>query len=226
MRGTPLQQIEVDMMTPPYEKSKGYGIKASTFIYKKDDVDCELCTRHNRKTPCTLRSCAYLGERIEAQVVRLNELLFDCFASNFSGQLKARLHDQFDNRRIAFFLHQDHWERWSYYHNRYFRKSNRLSAALFLLSAYPDVWRRIVWKIDENGFDFKTVDLSGIGEEEYSVYQAAKSLATSSINITLADLAFPDLVSDEAFQLIICALLLARFGDAVLNLEGKSGDIE
>lgn len=226
MRGTSLQQAELDMMTPPYEKTRGYGIRTSTFRYKKEDVECELCLKYNRKKPCTLSECEYLEERIEAQAVNLGELLFDCLSSNFSGQLKERLHDQFDSRRIAFFLHQDHWERWSYYHSRYFRKHNRLSAALFLLSAYPDVWRRVVWKISENGFDFQTVGLRGIGDAEYCVYQAAKSIATGSINITFADLAFPDLVSDEAFRLIICALLLARFGDAVLNLEGKSGDIE
>lgn len=40
-----------------------------------------------------------------------------------------------------------------------------------------------------------------------------------SPNITLADLASPELVTDEAFQLIICALLMARYGDVVLNLE-------
>ena len=40
-------------------------------------------------------------------------------------------------------------------------------------------------------------------------------------NITLADLASPELVTDEAFHLIVCALLLAKYGDAILNFEGK-----
>ena len=53
----------------------------------------------------------------------------------------------------------------------------------------------------------------------YSVYQAAKAIATDCCNITLADLASPELVTDEAFQLIICALLMAKYGDVVLNLE-------
>ena len=38
-------------------------------------------------------------------------------------------------------------------------------------------------------------------------------------NITLADLASPELVTDEAFHLITGALLMAKYGDAVLNLE-------
>ena len=38
---------------------------------------------------------------------------------------------------------------------------------------------------------------------------------------SLADLASPELVTDEAFHLIVCALLLAKYGDAILNFEGK-----
>ena len=62
---------------------------------------------------------------------------------------------------------------------------------------------------------------SGIQPELYSVYQAAKAISTGSRNITLADLASPELVTDEAFHLIVCALLLAKYGDAILNFEGK-----
>ena len=43
---------------------------------------------------------------------------------------------------------------------------------------------------------------SGIQPELYSVYQAAKAISTGSHNITLADLASPELVTDEAFHLI------------------------
>ena len=49
----------------------------------------------------------------------------------------------------------------------------------------------------------------------------AKAISTGSRNITLADLASPELVTDEAFHLIVCALLLAKYGDAILNFEGK-----
>ena len=49
--------------------------------------------------------------------------------------------------------------------------------------------------------------------------QAAKAIAVGCCNITLADLASPELVTDEAFHLITGALLMAKYGDAVLNLE-------
>ena len=96
---------------------------------------------------------------------------------------------------------------------------NRNKAALFLLTAYESLWRRMVWKCGNDGFDFQSVRLGGIEPELYSVYQAAKAIAVGCCNITLADLASPELVTDEAFHLITGALLMAKYGDAVLNLE-------
>lgn len=77
----------------------------------------------------------------------------------------------------------------------------------------------MIWNFDIDGFYFQSVRLSGIRTELYSVYQAAKTIAADGRNITSADLADPELVTDEAFQLIISALLLAKYGDAILNLE-------
>ncbi len=85
--------------------------------------------------------------------------------------------------------------------------------------AYDDIWSRVIWHFDEYGSDFSSISLSGIQPELYSVYQAAKGIAVGSRNITIDDLASLELVTDEAFQLITCALLLAKYGDAILNLE-------
>lgn len=85
--------------------------------------------------------------------------------------------------------------------------------------AYDDIWSRVIWQFDEYGSDFSSISPSGIQPELYSVYQAAKGIAVGSCNITIDDLASPELVTDEAFRLIICALLLAKYGDAILNLE-------
>ena len=62
---------------------------------------------------------------------------------------------------------------------------------------------------------------SGIHPELYSIYQAAKTISVGGDNIVIEDLAFSELVSDRAFRLILGALLLCRYGEAVLNLERK-----
>ena len=139
-------------------------------------------------------------------------------------QLQRRLQNCFNRFPFRFFLGDAHLTRWKHWRECHYRMFARNRAALFLLTAYEDIWRRVIWKFDDNGFDFQSVRLSGIQPELYSVYQAAKAISSGSRNITLADLASPELVTDEAFHLIICALLLAKYGDVILNFEGKQGD--
>ena len=128
-------------------------------------------------------------------------------------------YQQFRERKPQFFLSDAHRRRWTHWRERCWRLSDRNKAALFLLTAYESLWRRMVWKCGNDGFDFQSVRLGGIEPELYSVYQAAKAIAVGCCNITLADLASPELVTDEAFHLITGALLMAKYGDAVLNLE-------
>ena len=90
---------------------------------------------------------------------------------------------------------------------------NAKTALLPCFTAYESLWRRMVWKCGNDGFDFQSVRLGGIEPELYSVYQAAKAIAVGCCNITLADLASPELVTDEAFHLITGALLMAKYGD-------------
>lgn len=226
MRDTPLRQMEQQMMTPPHFRPRGHGLYHPGFRYKPKDVECPYCTEYDRKRPCPLNQCICLEERIEVGALDLTEFVRDCFCSEVGPQLQRRLQEHFSQHSVSFFLGDTHRKRWKHWRDRYYRMSDRNKAALFLLTAYEDIWRRVVWKFDSSGFDFQSVRLSGIQPELYSVYQAAKAISIGSRNITTADLASPELVTDEAFQLIICALLLAKYGDAILSFERKTGDIK
>lgn len=219
MRDTPLQALEQLMMSQPGQKPRGGGIYRSPFRYTPEDVACEYCQNYVRKHPCRLCECTCLEERIEAGVLELNEFVRDCFAPSMGPQFRKRMHQQLRERNPQFFLSNAHRRRWTYWRERCWRLSDRNKAALFLLTAYESLWRRMVWKCGNDGFDFQSVRLGGIEPELYSVYQAAKAIAVGCCNITLADLASPELVTDEAFHLITGALLMAKYGDAVLNLE-------
>ena len=211
MRDTPLCQMEQQMMTPPYFKPRGHGRYYPGFQYSRDDMECPYCMNFRRNHPCPLEQCVCLDERIAAGALNLNEFVRDCFFPEAGVQLLARLERNFTCCSISFFLNECHRERWQHWRERYYRMSGRNLAALFLLTAYEEIWRRMIWKFDARGFDFQSVQLSGIQPELYSVYQAAKAISTGSRNITLADLASPELVTDEAFHLIVCALLLAKY---------------
>ena len=225
MQDTPLRAMEQIMMSQPGHKPRGGGMYCSPFYYTPNDVECEYCQNYGRKNPCFLCDCTCLEERIEAGVLNLSEFVLDCFASSMEPQLQERMFQQFGERKSRFFLSDTHRRRWTHWRGLCWRLSDRNKAALFLLTAYESLWRRMIWKCGNDGFDFQAVHLRGIKPELYSVYQAAKSIAVGSSNITLADLASPELVTDEAFQLIICALLMAKYGDVVLNLESGVDEI-
>jgi len=221
MRDTPLFHLEQQMMTPPNFKPRGHGLRRPAFRYQAKDVDCQYCTNYSQENLCPLCECICLGERIEAGTLSLEKVIQDCLRGKLRMRLWKRLAQEIYPYPLRSFRSDEHRNRWMHWRTRYRRLSQRNQAALFLLTAYDDIWRRVIWKVEDNGFDFDSVRLAGIQPELYSVYQAAKAISIGSQNITIADLASRELVTDEAFQLIICALLLAKYGDAISNLERK-----
>ena len=185
MRDTPLQALEQLMMSQPGQKPRGGGIYRSPFHYTPKDVACEYCQNYDRKHPCRLCECTCLEERIEAGVLEMNEFVRDCFAPSMGPQFRKRMHQQLRERNPQFFLSNAHRRRWTYWRERCWRLSDRNKAALFLLTAYESLWRRMVWKCGNDGFDFQSVRLGGIEPELYSVYQAAKAIAVGCCNITV-----------------------------------------
>ena len=224
MRDTPLFHLEQQMMTPPNFKPRGHGLRRPAFRYQAKDVDCQYCTNYSQENLCPLCECICLGERIEAGTLSLEKVIQDCLRGKLRMRLWKRLAQEIYPYPLRSFRSDEHRNRWMHWRTRYRRLSQQNQAALFLLTAYDDIWRRVIWKVEDDGFDFDSVQLAGIVPELYSVYQAAKSISTGSQNITIADLASRELVTDEAFQLIICALLLAKYGDAILNFDRKKGD--
>lgn len=177
MRDTPLQALEQLMMSQPGQKPRGGGIYHSPFHYTPKDVACEYCQNYVRKHPCRLCECTCLEERIEAGVLELNEFVRECFAPSMGPQFRKRMHQQLRERIPQFFLSDAHRRRWAHWRERCWRLSDRNKAALFLLTAYESLWRRMVWKCGDDGFDFQSVRLGGIEPELYSVYQSRSSVA-------------------------------------------------
>ena len=223
MRDTPLRQLEQMMMTPPNFKPRGCSLHLPAFRFQPIDVDCHYCTNYSRKSPCSLSECICLGERIEAGAVSLDSIIQECLRGKVRMSLWKRLAQEIYPYPLQLFRTTEHRQRWLHWRTRYRQLSQRNKAALLLLTAYNDIWRRIIWKVEDDGFDFDSVRLTGIQPELYSVFQAAKAISTGSQNISIADLASCNLVTDEAFNLIVCALLLAKYGDVVLKFEGKKG---
>lgn len=217
MRNTPYYSTEVMMMTVPGFKPRGRGY-VNTFKYKAEDVACDLCLYYDKKNPCQITECVCLEERVEAGVLTLEEL-----AEAYLTQIKQRgvlsrlkFHCLRNNLRI--FENSAHRNRWQIWHSYHYDCSNRMKAAVYLLASHSELWRRVVWDADSGRICFDSINIAGIPAELYSVYQAAKTFATGNRKITFDDLASPNDVLDDAFQLIVVALLLCRFGTDVLKI--------
>lgn len=137
MRDTPLYQMEQMMMTPPYFKPRGHGLRRSGFRYQAKDVDCEYCMNYSRRNLCPLDQCICLEERIETGALSLEELLRDCLNSKPKMSLWRRLAQLLYQQSLQFFRTDEHRRRWMHWRTRYHRLSQRNQAALFLLTAYP-----------------------------------------------------------------------------------------
>lgn len=144
MRDTPLYQMEQMMMTPPYFKPRGHSLRRSGFRYQAKDVDCEYCMNYSRRNLCPLDQCICLEERIETGALSLEELLRDCLNSKPKMSLWRRLAQLLYQQSLQFFRTDEHRRRWMHWRTRYHRLSQRNQAALFLLTAYDDIWRRVL----------------------------------------------------------------------------------
>lgn len=225
MRDTPLSGLERIMMSTPNFTPRGHGLYISGVHLSVPNTECQYCERFCRRSPCPLHQCKYLAERIEAGDLGLGEVIHDCFSGKLPFPVQDRLGCHIQKYGFCFFRDGVHQKRWQYWRDRYYKMSPKCKAALLLLTAYQDLWERVIWKFDNSGFDFSSVSVAGIRPELYSVYQAAKTIVLGGEKITVSDLAHPDLVTDEAFQLIIGALLLTKYGEAILTLQERKGEI-
>lgn len=95
-----------------------------------------------------------------------------------------------------------------------------LWAALYLVTATTTLWERTRDAI------FRLLAgsrLQGISQEEYILFQAAKTLLTGREKITDDELGDPSIVSDRALVLIVTARLVTRYGAWLLPLLLEEG---
>ena len=106
------------------------------------------------------------------------------------------------------------------------RDTPRFLAALYLLTANRDISMRSFNCFLRSGIDFRYARRREISEHDYTLLMAAKSLYCGTSEVTQADLADRQIIDDEAFRLIINALLIVRFGTDALKITQRRGQYE
>ena len=190
----------------------------TSYHYKPADVACEYCVewKHRRRQAI---ACPCLTERIEAGVVSYASAVRELFGALHVPELRWRLEGFIKGYNGSFWLNAEHE-----YNTRLLLRSvgyqawrnPRFFAALYLFGSNSLLMKR-VWT---QGFEPLYMVIRGVSAHDYTLIQAAKALMCGGLGLTLYDFADREVVDDEAFWLIVNAMLIANYGTDVLKLGG------
>ncbi|MGM9603934.1 MAG: hypothetical protein ACI3XG_02600 [Faecousia sp.] len=191
------------------------------YTYTAEDVDCKLCTEHVGRKGCRQEVCPYYAERIEAGVISYREAVLSLIPPTSS--IRYRLPKLIHGFPGSLWADEKHKTRMEVFNNRlgYIKSRNTPSyfAALYLLTSNDALYRRTANSFYHGGIDFSYAVLRGISPHNYALLYAAKGLRHAR-GVTESELADPMTIDDEAFLLIMNALLIAKYGTAAFNLKG------
>lgn len=190
------------------------------FTYKAKDVDCKYCTEYRGKNKCPHSVCPYLAERIEAGAATYQDAVNSIVhpGCHMTTRLPKLIHEY----QGSFWVDDRHKSRMEFFHTRMGyvpgRNTPAYYAAMYLLTANETIHWRTANCFCHFGIDFGFAILKGISTHNYALYRAALGLCTERRSVTLSEMADRELIDDEDFRLIINAMLIARYGIAVMKL--------
>lgn len=196
----------------------------NTFQYTPEDVDCKLCTQYaGKKRGCKANGCPWMAERIEAGAVGYAEAVMETFPRD--PHMDARLHTTIRRFSGSLFLNAEHRQRMEYLKIRLGanrrRDNSAYFAAMYLLTANADIYDRAASCFCRKGIEFDYASLKGVSPHNYTLFSAARDIYTDATGVTLSDLANGEVSDTLVFSLITNALLIARYGCAVLSIRER-----
>ena len=93
-------------------------------------------------------------------------------------------------------------------------------AAVYLLSAHAGLWQKAIAAVTPGQIDFGSIRLGDASVREYILYRVAKGLCSNQLGASSEELADPELVNDDTLLLVLCAVLIARYGPEVMKIGG------
>ncbi len=223
VRDTPLADLERMMMTVPNFAPRG---SASAILCRYHpqaaDMDCRNCIQYRRG--CRSAACLYLTERLQAGTVTMEELIAETIRPWKHPKLKQRAMDiahRVEGFHFEGQLHIARMLRMAMHEDEKF--NSRWLAAIYLLSAHGSLWQQTLAAVSPGQIDFSIVRLSDTNVQDYVLYRAAKGIYSGTLGATSEELADPELVGDDTLLLILCTVLIARYGPEVMKVGSTEG---
>ena len=227
LRDTPLEEYERLMMAPPHPmRQTRVTVTLEPLPQAAKFYDCHGCLAFQRKR-CTARHCAWIKERLENQHIGYRILVLQQIRTLRFNELTKRVQNLHIHNRGCSFSSPAHEYR---IHKQLHapgdmgaRKiTSRWLSTVFLLASSDQLWERSTlgncWNISCPSQLKKNV--GALSLQDYALYQAAKTFQTGNQHITYTDLIDPELVDDSTLRLIVDAMMILRYGDAVLPMRG------
>lgn len=222
MYGSELQELEQLMMLIPNFFPRRSGVIVVQSINKEEKPFGFDEGSYLVRDCCRFSLPTRFSERLAAGEINYGEIICKCFEKCKSSQLNRRLELLVNNYSGEMFLNPIHCSR--------FRTVCRIQdvpienrcpvylATLFLLTADDKLWCATKDHIYLDSFDFKRMNLKGINTDGYAIYQMARTIHSAREHIKLDEIADSDLIGDEAFKVIINAILIARYGPGIFSI--------
>ncbi len=182
-------------------------------------ASCKLCGEYSRKRGCISKHCPHLAERVAAGSLNYKGAVTEAFQTNPMfrdnvSAIKKRLSESIWNgaahrqRMDALRLYTGRSK--SFYTNEYL-------AVMYLLTATRTLYEHTRQCFTKNGLEFAFIKKTGLSIDEYTLLGTAKTLYFGTEDLTAEDIAEPEVISATALPFIVTAVLIVRFGEAVLN---------
>lgn len=225
MSNTHYANTEFEMQLIPGFTPRRSGMVVSRFEYSARDCDCGCCTYKGRMKKCTSPAgCVCLRERLVAGCVPFNELLGVLTAEVRERPFVSRV-SRLSARPQTLFTDRRHFQCFERQWKERVKTQDEAAwcAALYLLTSDMFLWSKAEAAVHPDFVDFTAIRIHGVDLDGYVLFHTAKDLYKGTKHISLSELTDPELVSDEAFWLIITAFLIRRYGPYVIlkEMEGK-----
>ncbi len=182
------------------------------------EVNCLDCTEYIRSVGCIAPGCIILPERLEAGVVGYEELISTTF--NYNRILFRRLQTSIKYFPGSLWRDENHESRFLYATagcREVFVKPGYY-AAVYLLTADEDLYKRCSQCFLRSSITFKNVRIQGIGTFGYTLLFYAKKLYGGRNDLPMEELLDEEIIPQEEFTLIVNAMMLNRHGRDIFNI--------
>lgn len=216
LSGTPLSRMEIEMQLVPGFRPQRSGFVVNQCAYDSLDCECRCCAKGIERIKYACSVCHYLHKRFVAGCVDLNELRRILAAESRKRAFVTRV-EALSRRSVGFFHDEAHRRRFEQAMTGGSTTAAAYEAALYLLTARQSLWCVAHSRIRQNTIHFHDIRLCGIEMDGYALFYAAKDLYYNTMHISLSELADPEVISSEVFRLFVYALLICRYGTAIIH---------